>query len=1047
MEPLTQDRTCLIRAILFYLFLWILLLLGLGRPAGAVCGPVDPAGAQPEIEPNDTWMMAQPLPPGMPVYGEQGPAGDSDWFQLLLPPDQGLQAELQVDFLDARLRVWGVQAGMPVLLQENNEGGWCWGETAQFAWDPCLQLVPLEGLLIEISAVTPAGMANYRLTSYPGGAPGVPAGDCCGYTLPVVSTFPWVDTLSTAGYRDQGLNASKDIWIPVHLDQRALFTAGTCLAPTDFDTYLWLLDPDCETVITSDDNGCPTGNRSFLSRTLDAGDYLLVLEGAGAAEGTARLALTATGVNCPPPVIPPDALVEWEPNNTPFDASDWPMAVPMAGSVDPVDDLEWLHLAGLATGVVELHLEPGDWDPALELWAGTPEGPQLLLAQADTPGNCNGEQLQFDWDPCLVLVPGTTTACSEAWLVIRSSLTGSGGPWVATGSQLPSSIPLGDCASYPIPVGANPYSDSQDTASSFRDQGFGPSADVWYRLELDHAALLEADTCPAGTDFDTVIRVVGADGTTVIASNDDSPSCALGGGRSRVTCCVGAGSYFVVVEGAGSAAGVYAVRIATTPQGGSARLVIGDRGRATEPWHRWFSRESASLWLLPADACTLPQEVRFWGSANGSAWTLLGADADGSEARMATTPQGCDTGDGFRLHFDPDLLGLPPEGGPAWFAAEVLLPDGTVEWIEEQSTCQPALDPANLQVDLAHERLIHGDTLFVGVTGPGLAALSEARWSLTQKVDEWSRSVPWESQRPVSDSHCSPTAAAACLEWLDATYGTDVTCGMDGEELVRVLGNACATNVGGPGTAHSDFFSGLEDWIDACGGGYTVHRSEGSVEGMQDQGEAQGQDVIATLEWEGGGAHSVTLSSFHNIPNPNGTVTVDFMDPWTGMTEYGQFDPISGNFSGYGESGSSGTLGPVYYICPVEPEPGGGSAGGGTIGPPFVNPLPLDLPLGRWYLKLTLLTVSGQCLDLFSIVDVQAPRAPVVRLVVLSALDLLRLEWDAVPGAASYRVYRLEEPYASQRILLTEVTECEVLLPLPDGDTRGFFQVETVYPR
>ncbi|MCA9785102.1 MAG: hypothetical protein KC488_00985 [Candidatus Cloacimonetes bacterium] len=779
MEPLSLASRHTVRGILLYILIWLVLLLALNRPAAAICGPVDPLGCVPEMEPNDDWGMAMALPMGLPVYGEQSLQGDSDWFELVIPPMQDLSVELQMDFLNLRLRLWGIQAGPPVLLQEVDEGAFCQGEVLNWGFDPCLEVGPISTLMLEVSQVAALDQGNYRL----------------------------------------------------------------------------------------------------------------------------------------------------------------------------------------------------------------------------------------------VVMPG-----------------------------VPTSVPLGDCRNFALPVDTNPYSDSQDTATGFRDRGFGSAPDVWYQLSLEHAGLLVANTCAAATDFDTVIRVVAADGSTVLASNDDSPVCTNGGGRSWVSTCLGSGTYYVVVEGAGGASGIESVRITTTPTGSNARLIAGDWGTAAEPWHRWFSRENSVLWLLADDPCGTIQEVSFLAREPGGSWLPLGTDTDGSETRMATAPDG-ETGDGWRLVFNPDQLPIPPVGGEVEFQAQVTFADGSLQSVECSSSYVPALDPASLVPDIARYQTVHDNTLLVSFESLLPWEYVELRWSLCTKQDEWSRSVPPEWQRPVSDSHCSPTAAAACLEWLDATYGTNVTCGLSGEDLVRALGETCNTNVGGPGTAHSDFFNGLQNWIDDCGGGYTVHRDDGSVAGMQDQGESQGQDVITTLEWDGGGAHSVTLSSIHNDPNEDGTITMDFMDPWTGNTQYGDFNPATGTFSGYGDTEASGTIGPVYYVCPVEngPGDGGDGSGGSGWGPfPTHTPFPIPMPDGRWFLKMTVVTQSGHALDLFSIVERQQAESPVVRLHVSPAQDLLQLSWLPVRDALAYEVYQLDEPWGGGT-LLTRTTQTSLDLALEAAPSRAFYRVVTVY--
>jgi hypothetical protein len=75
-------------------------------------------------------------------------------------------------------------------------------------------------------------------------------------------------------------------------------------------------------------------------------------------------------------------------------------------------------------------------------------------------------------------------------------------------------------------------------------------------------------------------------------------------------------------------------------------------------------------------------------------------------------------------------------------------------------------------------------------------------------------------------------------------------------------------------------------------------------------------------------------------------------------------------------------------------------------------------------------------------------RLPTPRLSLRVDSGLLRLAWETVPGAQSYRIWRLAEPWnllnqPNWRRLVGETTACEFTLPLDSG--RGLFQVSALW--
>lgn len=1002
-------------------------------------------GDYPEMEPNNSLPTAQPWPAFVPLFGEQIPAGDGDYFRVEgLPPDQSFEVLLQPDTFNPRLEVFGLMGGLWMSLGDADEGGWCEGERLVVGgWDPCLQLQPVEQVVVHVSPspFSPPMNGSYRAQLIPQPTT-VPQGDCCQY--PLAASGPlFTDTRSTAtAYRDMGFNPSPDVWYQLVLDQTTVLTAQTCGGSTNFDTELRVVAADCSTVLAQNDNSvrcAPSLLESWLLVSLDAGTYYVVVEGNGSASGTFTLNLRLA--TCPGVVPSPGAQFEVEPNDEPWMAQPWNPEQQLYGEQTPAGDPDFFRLmlpdpqAGF-----ELTFQPDTFDPRLTVYAETPDGYQLV-AEADNGGFCEAEVVSVAaWDPCSGLVPVLGYVVGVE--LSQGAGTLQSGAYLGSALVVSGSVPVGDCAQYPLFVSGLPYTDTRSTASSYRDQGFGPSPDVWYRLDLERPGLLTAQTCGGGTTFDTVLRLVAGDGTTVLAQNDNSLACLGNPTASWLSSCVSAGTCYVVVEGAGSATGTFQLDLALRPSGAAASLAVGTWGDLWEEPTRHFGDATSTLWLRADDLCGGVTAVEFLGSVPEGPMVMLGSDLDGWELPLATTPEGGPQGDGWFLEFDPALLRTDP--GPVCFTALAHREDGTIQVVEAESWYAPDLEPVRLFEPFGHWEVVHDD-IFTVVPGPDPLPPLEICWTSSVKQLEWSRAVPPVSQRGVSDTHCAPAAAAACLEWLDATYGTNVTGGLSGDSLTRALGGYMGTNKkpGSPGTRPSDMASGLERWIADHGGGYTVHSQyPATTAEMQNQGEAKGQDVITVLYWAGGGGHAVTLSSVHNLPNEDGTVAMDFMDPWTGSTQWGNFNPTTGAFSGYGDGNSSGTLGRSVYVCPAS----GGGGGARTEWQPFQGPIPIPVPEGLSWLVLQVRNAAGKMMEAFVIVERRPAVSPLVEITLDGATEQVHLAWEAVPDAVGYAVYRwpagFSPPEGDAPWLVTGDTWADDEAP-PAG--QWFYAVKTLY--
>ncbi len=117
-------------------------------------------------------------------------------------------------------------------------------------------------------------------------------------------------------------------------------------------------------------------------------------------------------------------------------------------------------------------------------------------------------------------------------------------------------VQSGDMESNAIAVNAFPYTNTGNTGDCFTDQGGEASADVYYMLTTGECAdSIDVDLC--NSTFDSYVRILDASGTE-LASNGDG--CGTNGqitgfAVSPMT------SYYVVVEGDGTATGDYELNI------------------------------------------------------------------------------------------------------------------------------------------------------------------------------------------------------------------------------------------------------------------------------------------------------------------------------------------------------------------------------------------------------------------------------------------------------------------------------------------------------
>ena len=371
-------------------------------------------------------------------------------------------------------------------------------------------------------------------------------------------------------------------------------------------------------------------------------------------------------------------------------------------------------------------------------------------------------------------------------------------------------------------------------------------------------------------------------------------------------------------------------------------LLIGDWVTA-EPWHDFIGDKNAisRVQLFAHDPQhTIIHVVFLFSIDNGATWTQFFDDDDGTQADISTYECATNDGDGWSGYFPHDLL---PQIGDVMvlFKAEVVLDDGSTTEVTASKLYDPTA-PSLVQTNLYDWMETEENQIIIDIDPAGCYDLDYVWIEIVPKLDSFQKGIPPISQQPHSSSHCSPTAAAACLKYFESQGDTTVTGGLSDHDLVDTLAGRMHTNDGHWGTYLTDIANGLRTWIGDNGGGYTVRGPMNYNWNTMRNELERCQDVISSIFWDGGCGHSMTFNSVVNTPNADGTITVDWMDPWTGKIEWGNMNPLSGHVTGFTGAGASGTMGDMIIVCPEE---GSVTPPGGTIFPgPFPGSITLPIP-------------------------------------------------------------------------------------------------------
>ncbi|TKJ40977.1 hypothetical protein CEE36_08920 [candidate division TA06 bacterium B3_TA06] len=422
---------------------------------------------------------------------------------------------------------------------------------------------------------------------------------------------------------------------------------------------------------------------------------------------------------------------------------------------------------------------------------------------------------------------------------------------------------------------------------------------------------------------------------------------------------------------------LFAVASPVWAQFGEPVLAVGDWAYA-EPWHNWIggADEVSQVQLCVLDPDKEIRRVDFHYSIDqGQTWTLFGSDQDGYEPAYTTiTPYPLpDTSvaplgeDGWSAYFHHSII--PQVYTPIQFLAVAYHFQEPILTVINERIYDPT-PPDDIAVFLTDWQAVEGDTLFILIADPYQNIDSVAVY-IEPKADSFEKGIPGINQRPHSDYHCVPTAAAACLKYFESQGDSEITGGLSDSALVDTLGDEAGTNHAQVGTLLDDIVAALRKWIREHGDNYTVRCMPFDWETARNELE-RCQDVLISIRWSGEDAwHMMTFNSVVNTPNFDGTIRVDFMDPWTGEIEWGDLNPITGRLSGFSGAGPTGNLTDMLIICPKEDTPhvGPDSLIGGGPGP---DPQPMPIPLPdtcNWFLHVVVVDQQDNACRFINIVS------------------------------------------------------------------------------
>jgi hypothetical protein len=406
-----------------------------------------------------------------------------------------------------------------------------------------------------------------------------------------------------------------------------------------------------------------------------------------------------------------------------------------------------------------------------------------------------------------------------------------------------------------------------------------------------------------------------------------------------------------------------------------------------EEWHNWVGgpEETSPVQVFFSDSLKEIFYVQFLYSLDGGAyWEPLSVDMDPDDPILDTYGTSEPGENGWYTEF-PHFLVPFVDPAPLMIRAVAYDTTGLVFDEVDKMVMYDPRPPSACSLNVENFDVIDTDTLYLEIVPLGGVIIDSVVIHEEPKDSVFDKGIPGIDQHGHGPNSCGPTAAAQCLKYFESEGDTVVTDGLDDYALVEKLARYMHTDVTSPGTSVSDWVAGATRWINNHGHGYSVrYNSHYNQNGqrtwtsddwdtMRDELE-RCQNVLSAVYWDGGGGHAMTFNSVKNDTLPNGKVEVDFKDPATGDTEWGEMDPGTGRIDPMGGGGGGGgaTVGGTMIICPSEDQPGGGGPGGRRWGGPNPFPSPISLVFdypGKWFLHVTVINNYTHAHRFIRIVD------------------------------------------------------------------------------
>jgi hypothetical protein len=403
--------------------------------------------------------------------------------------------------------------------------------------------------------------------------PAPPRGDYC-INPYLIESLPYYTIGTTADNTDTHGIVSPDEWYQFTLDAPALVTVELCGPDTDYDTYMHLIASDCTTEIAFNDDGpeCPESAQNYapseISLELEPGTYNVSVEGYSSNFGVYNLDIHIDEpcvVECPPESADEGEVVCFDEyvdaTNGGCDAAvpaftDIECGATVCGTagtflLNAVEtrDTDWYSFTLLETSDV-VWTGAAEFNLTMALVSGVPACDPEVIVISGSEGSCD-----------VVNLTTTLVAGSYAAFIAPTAFTGvvCGSAYYATLTCTPWSPPPGDYCINPYLIESLPYSTTGTTTDNTDTHG-NPSPDEWYQFTLENSALVTVELCGPDTDYDTSLRLLGADCETQFGYSNDGPECPESDqayAPSEISLELEPGSYNVSVEGHSSNFGIY----------------------------------------------------------------------------------------------------------------------------------------------------------------------------------------------------------------------------------------------------------------------------------------------------------------------------------------------------------------------------------------------------------------------------------------------------------------------------------------------------------